>query len=187
MRVFGIILTGGRGLRMGGVDKALIELGGTSLVARVMARLAPQVEQLAVAGPRGYLGVPCLPDEVAMGPLSGVLAGLRWARDAGADAVVTVPVDGPFLPLDLVGRLAARGGVALAESGGRVHPTFALWPVGVLAALEGFLTSGAKPKVLDFADAQGALRVEFADDRAFVNLNTPEDLARAQVVIGAGS
>lgn len=182
MRIFGVILAGGQGRRMGGVDKALLTLGGQSLIARVAARFEPQVERLAVSGRQGYLGLPCLADAAALGPLAGVLAGLRWAAAAGADAVVTVPVDAPFGPGDLVPRLllAGGGGVALAQSGGRAHPTFALWPVGVAGALEAFLASGVKARVLDFAQAQGAAMAEFPDDGSFVNLNTPDDLARAE-------
>ncbi len=171
---------------MGGADKAVLTLAGRSLIARVAERFEPQVERLAVSGRVGHLGLPCLVDDAALGPfrgpLGGVLAGLRWAGAAGAQAVVTVPVDGPFVPGDLVPRLllAGGGGVALAQSGGRAHPTFALWPVGVAGALEDFLASGAKARVLDFATAQGAVLAEFAEDGSFVNLNTPEDLARAE-------
>jgi molybdopterin-guanine dinucleotide biosynthesis protein A len=177
---------------MGGVDKALLPLAGQSLIARVAARFEPQVERLAVSGRQGYLGLPALADDGSFGPLSGVLAALRWAGTAGADAVVTVPVDGPFVPGDLVPRLLLAGdggrgllGVALAQSGGRAHPTFALWPVGVAAALEAFLASGAKARVLDFARSQGAVMAEFPDDGSFVNLNTPQDLAQAEAASGA--
>ena len=170
---------------MGGVDKALLPLGGQSLIAHVAARFEPQVERLAVSGRQGYLGLPFLADEEPMGPLSGVLAALRWAGRLGADAVVSVPVDGPFVPGDLVPRLlmAGGGGVALAQSGGRAHPTFALWPVGIAGALEAFLASGVKARVLDFAQAEGAVMAAFPDDGSFVNLNTPDDLARAEAVL----
>ncbi len=186
VRIFGVILAGGQGVRMGGVDKATILLGGQSLIARVAARLEPQVERLAVSGRQAHLGLPVLTDAVAVGPLSGVLAGVRWAAGMGADAVVTVPVDGPFVPGDLVPRLwlAGDGGVAIAQSGGRAHPTFALWPVGVADALEVFLGSGVKARVLDFAALQGAVMAEFSEDGSFANLNTPDDLARAEQAIG---
>ena len=185
VRIFGVILAGGQGRRMGGADKALLTLAGQSLIGRVAARFAPQVEQLAVSGRQGYLGLRCLVDDGSHGPLSGVLAAVRWAGAAGADAVVTVPVDGPFVPGDLVPRLllAGGGGVAVAQSGGRAHPTFALWPVGVAGALAAFLASGAKARVLDFARAEGAVMAEFPEDGSFVNLNTPEDLARAEAAL----
>ena len=174
---------------MGGADKALLALAGQSLIARVAARFEPQVERLAVSGRQGYLGLPCLADELALGPLAGVLAAVRWAGNAGADAVVSVPVDGPFVPCDLVPRLllAGTGGVAVAQSGGRAHPTYALWPVGVAGALQAFLASGVKARLLDFATAQRAAMAAFPDDGSFVNLNTPEDLARAEAALVAVS
>ena len=135
-------------------------------------------------------GVPSgVPSGQSVGPLAGVLAGLRWAAAAGADCVVTVPVDGPFVPGDLVPRLwlAGGGGVTLAQSAGRAHPTFALWPVGIAGALEAFLASGVKARVLDFARSAGVVMAEFPDDGSFVNLNSPEDLARAAAGPGMGA
>lgn len=197
MRIFGVILAGGDGRRMGGADKALLPLGGETLVDHVLARVAPQVAELALsangdAARFARLRLPVLADAARLGPLSGVLAGLRWAAAAGADAVVTAPVDAPFLPCDLVPRLhmAAEGsaqGLAVAASGGRLHPTFGLWPVALLAPLAAFLDSGAKPKVMDFALAHGAATADFPDDGAFANLNTPEDLARAEAALQPGA
>lgn len=168
---------------MGGADKALIRLGGQSLLTHTANRFEPQVERLAVSARAPHPGFEALFDAVAMGPLSGVLAGLDWAAALGADAIATVPVDAPFLPGDLVARLclAAGGiGVALAYSGGRPHPTCALWPTALLPDLRAFLASGVKARVLDFATAHGAHRADFAEDAAFLNLNTPQDLARAE-------
>ena len=79
---------------------------------------------------------------------------------------------------------AANSGVAIAASAGRDHPTFGLWPVEVRHELRAFLTSGAKTRVMDFAKNHGAMRAEFGDDGAFVNLNTPEDLAAAEALTG---
>ena len=125
MRLFGVILAGGQGRRMGGADKALLRLAGVTLVARAVERLEPQVERLAIsangdAGRFGWLGLPVLADDEAKGPLSGVLAGMDWAAGLGARAVVTVAVDCPFFPGDLVPQLAlaaerSAGGVALAR------------------------------------------------------------------------
>jgi len=174
---------------MGGADKALIRLGGQTLLDRVVARFEPQVERLAVSARTAHPGFRVLTDAGAaganLGPLAGVLAGVTWAAGQGADAVVTVPVDAPFVPGDLVARLVMAGnmGVAVAESGGRAHPTCAVWPVGVQAALAAFLASGVKARVLDFAASQGAARAVFPDDGAFLNLNTPEDLALAEELL----
>lgn len=191
MRIFGVILAGGQGLRMGGADKALLRLAGQTLVARAAGRLEPQVERLALsangdAARFATLGLPVLPDARSQGPLSGVLAGLRWAAANGADAVVTVPVDCPFFPGDLVPRLhlaAEPTGLSLARSGGALHPTCGLWPVALHGSLHAFLGSGAKARVRDFAEAHGAAFADFPDDGAFANLNTPQDLTRAAALI----
>lgn len=184
MRIFGVILAGGEGRRMG-ADKALMTLGGVPMIARVRARLEPQVEALAISAngdPARFRGT-VLPDDDPQGPLSGVLAGLRWAARLGADAIVTVPVDVPFLPGDLVPMLCLHWpGATLAQAGGRLHPTCALWPVTAIAALEAWLDAGQR-RVGDFAASIGADPVDFPDAREFMNLNTPEDLAAAKALL----
>ncbi len=189
MRIVGIILAGGAGRRMGGADKALLPFHGATLLDQSIARLGPQVEQLALsangeAARFQRFGLPVLQDADSRGPLSGVLSGLIWARSQGADAVVSVPVDAPFLPGDLVPRLVlagqGAGGAAIAAAGGRLHPACALWPVALTAALMDFLASGVQAKVTDFAVAQAAATAEFPDDGAFANLNTRDDLAEAE-------
>lgn len=186
MRIAAVILAGGQSRRMG-ADKALVRLAGRPLLAHVQRALAPQVAALAISAngdPARFagFGLPVLPDTRPLGPLSGVLAGLHWAAAQGAEALVTAPVDAPFLPEDLVARLAEGGcdSPALAESGGRLHPALGLWPVALAGALEAFLASGAKARVRDFALAQGGRVVAFPDPARFLNLNTPEDLAGAE-------
>lgn len=193
MRIFGVILAGGQGQRMGGMDKALLQLAGLPLLSHVIARLEPQVERLALsangdAARFARFGLPVLPDGPGVGPLAGVLAALRWAAPLGATAVVSAPVDGPFLPGDLCPRLclaaeSAAEGLAVAQAGGRLHPTFGLWPVGLAGHLAAFLASGAKPKVMDFLAAHGATEAHFAKGSRFDNLNTPENLARAEAAL----
>jgi molybdopterin-guanine dinucleotide biosynthesis protein A len=112
-----------------------------------------------------------------------VLAALDWAADA-ADAVVSMAVDTPFVPGDLVPCLLDAGLPAMATSGGHDHPTAALWPVGLRAPLRAFLASGAKPRVRDFLEQNHVARVAFPDERAFRNLNTPADLAAAEAMPG---
>ena len=192
VRIFGVILAGGEGRRMGGADKALLVLAGEPLIARAVARLAPQVERLAISANGNAarfrsLGLPVLPDADRQGPLSGLLAGLHWAVQGGADALVTAPVDCPFFPPDLVPHLllAAETGGALATSGGALHPTFGLWPVRLTGPLTDFLASGAKARVGDFARAHGMQPAAFPADGSFANLNTPDDLARAETLIRA--
>ena len=191
MRIFGVILAGGQARRMGGADKALMPLAGKPMIAHVVGRFAPQVEALAIsangdAARFDGFGLPVIPDADRLGPLSGILVALDWAADAGATAVVSVPVDAPFLPGDLVPQLllAGRDGLAIASAEGRAHPVFGLWPVDVRARLAAFLASGVKPKVLDFCALVDAGRAEFFDGTAFLNVNRPEDLARAEALIG---
>lgn len=195
MRIFGAILAGGQGRRMGGKDKALLPFAGRALIAHVIDRLEPQVERLALCanGDPARLsrfGLPVLPDDGAsQGPLSGLLAALDWASPLGATHLVTAPTDAPFLPPDLTPRLllASDTAPALARSGDNDHPTFGLWPVALRAPLRAFLASGAKTSVRAFADAHHAARADFPDDGAFSNLNTPEDLAAAEARLKAAT
>lgn len=191
MRIFGVILAGGAGRRMGGQDKALLRLAGQSLLSHAMARLGPQVERIAVSAngdaARFGTGHVVLPDAESQGPLSGILEALDWAAPLGATAVASAAVDTPFFPADLVPHLClaaerSSAGVAIAVSGGKDHPTFGLWPMGLRDDLRAFLASGAKTRVMDFARAHGAARAVFGEDAAFLNVNTPADLAAAETV-----
>ena len=122
---------------------------------------------------------------VSNGPLSGILAALKWAEPLGATAVVSAPCDSPFLPPDLVPRLclaAEAHGMSFATSGGDHHPTHALWPVGLIPALEAFLSSGAVPRLRDFAFQQGAGLAAFPPG-SFANANSPADLARLEALL----
>jgi molybdenum cofactor guanylyltransferase len=191
----GVILAGGQSRRMGGGDKCLLALGKRSLLAHVIARLAPQVEALALnangdAARFSKFGLPILPDSIAdwPGPLAGVLAGLEWAADRGFRRIVTVAADTPFFPKDLVERLAASSAapVALAESaGGGVHPVFGLWRVDLAPQLHRDILGGAR-RVRAWAEAQGAVTVPFDCPEGtdpFFNINTPADLAVARSLI----
>ncbi|WP_449044357.1 molybdenum cofactor guanylyltransferase MobA [Paracoccus versutus] len=190
-----VILAGGLSTRMGGGNKALRMLAGETLLSRVIARLSPQCGQLAINAngePEQFAeyGLPVIADGIGgfAGPLAGVLAGMEWAAAEGADSVVSVSVDTPFLPEDLVHRLreaAGRSGVAIAASPDdsgqlRDHPTCALWPVSLRGELHEALESGLH-RIGQFAAAHDPGRAVF-DSRPldpFLNLNTPEDLARA--------
>mgnify|MGYP006278129951 CR=1 FL=1 len=198
----GVILAGGLATRMGGGDKGLLELGGQTLLARVIDRLRPQVAGLALnanGDPARFAGVglPVLPDGISghPGPLAGVLAGLDWGAEQGADRIVTAAADTPFFPTDLAARLQAAAGdlpLALAatprdgqalKSGGRVnrHPTFGLWPVALRDDLRAALQGGLR-KVVLWTDRLGAGEALFdaAPFDPFFNVNTPEDVAEAR-------
>jgi molybdopterin-guanine dinucleotide biosynthesis protein A len=180
----GLVLAGGEGRRMGGADKALLPLGGKPLLDHVLARLVPQVGLLAIsangaAGRFARWGLPVLADEQVMGPLAGVLAGLRWAAQTGGESLLTVAVDSPFFPDDLAARLGA--GPAMAAWQGRLHPTFAVWPVTLAPLLAAELAKG-HTRLRDFAALAGARVVDFGaeGEDPFRNLNTRADLAAAE-------
>ena len=197
----GIVLAGGLARRMGGGDKPLRLLGGRSLLEHTLARLRPQVRAVALnanGDPARFAAhlLPVVADTLAdfPGPLAGVLAGMRWAQHAHPQAryMVSVPGDTPFLPGDLAARLMAARAVAgvpiaCAVSCGRVHPVAALWPVGLADALEAALLADQR-RVLAFVLAQGMTEVAFARDPdwgdPFFNVNTPEDLLRAEALFG---
>jgi molybdopterin-guanine dinucleotide biosynthesis protein A len=194
--VAGVILAGGRATRMGGGDKGLIPLAGRPILARVIDRLAPQVDRLALnanGDPVRFarFGLPVLPDSVPghPGPLAGILAGMDWAAGEGIAAIVTAAADTPFLPADLVARLRAAGlplGMAATpgDAGPERHPTFALWPVALRGELRAALAEGER-KVAAWADRHGCAPVLFPDASAFLNVNTAADLARAEALAGS--
>jgi len=184
MKPAGLILAGGAGTRLGGADKALLPLDGETLLARLQTRLAPQVTALALSANgdatrfAGF-GLVVLPDaQLGKGPLAGIAAGLAWAQARGAEALLSVPVDTPFIPLDLAETLSPAPAVACHAS--RQHHLVALWPVRALPALLDFLRTDPHLRVRDALALCHARPVDFpgADD-PFANINTPDDLAAA--------
>ena len=157
----GVILAGGLARRMGGGDKPLREIGGRTILARVIARLAPQCECLVLSANGDPLrfasfGLPVVADGVKdyPGPLAGILAGLDWAAAHRPDAqwILSAPGDCPFLPRDLVARLSqavsAHGAeLAVAASQGRSHPVIGLWKVSLRDALRQALVAEGLRKV----------------------------------------
>ena len=191
----GIILAGGLARRMGGEDKALLSLGGTSLLAHVAQRFRPQVAELALnangnSARFSKFDLPVLPDTIEgfPGPLAGILAGLEWAAEKGAEMVVSVAVDTPFFPGDLAPHLllATEGmkhPLALATSDDGRHPTFGLWPVALRNDLREAIEGGLR-KVVEWTDAHGAVEAHFPglNPDPFFNINKPEDLKHAQLI-----
>jgi molybdenum cofactor guanylyltransferase len=192
LRIFGVILAGGQARRMGGADKALIPLAGRPLLSHVLERLEPQVDRVLISAngdPTRFAAFGCgvVADAAPQGPLSGIHAALTRAASLGATHLVSTPVDTPFLPGDLVPQLllAAEGssaGLALARTADGDHPATALWPVAIAPALAAYLSDGGA-KVTGFTDAHHAARADFPDGRAFLNLNTREDLAMAEALL----
>ncbi|MFE0758294.1 molybdenum cofactor guanylyltransferase MobA [Inquilinus sp. NPDC058860] len=192
--MLGVILAGGLARRMGGGDKALRPLAGVTLLDRVITRAAPQVAALCLnanGDPSRFArwSLPVVPDDVpgTPGPLAGILAALEWAAMARPEIklVASFPCDAPFLPRDLVSRLAAvrpDRGIAVAASGGRTHPVVALWPVALRGDLRRALVEEDIRKVGRWMARHPTATVEFGCDPVdpFLNGNTPEDLAEAE-------
>ncbi len=200
--IAGVILAGGLSRRMGGGDKCLLPLAGRPILAHVAARLAPQVDRLALNA-NGDLtrfagfGLEVLPDSVAgfAGPLAGVLAGMDWAAAQGIGTIATAAADTPFFPSDLVAELRAaraRAGVPLAvamtedpERGHAPHPTFGLWSVALREDLRAALVGGLR-RVVDWTRPHGVAAATFRGAREpFFNVNTPADLVRAEAMLTA--
>ncbi len=181
---------------MGGRDKPLLAFAGATLLDHVLAALAGQGSPILLSAngdPARFarFGLPVLPDLVPdqPGPLAGLLAGLEWLElHAPATRwLVTVPADTPFLPRDLVARLhaarhAAGAALACAESAGRAHPVVALWPAGLGPELRHALVRDGVRRVGAFAARHSLALARFeADPDPFANLNTPAEIAAAEV------
>jgi molybdenum cofactor guanylyltransferase len=202
--VTGALLAGGRSARMGR-EKGLVTIGGKPMVEHVIARLRPQVHRILISAndnPACFSGT-CLPviaDAVEghAGPLAGLHAGLQWTLRETPEAryLATVPVDTPFLPADLVTRLAAAlpagdAASAIAASDGRRHPVVGLWAVTLIGAVEAALAAGERA-MTRFAEEQASAVVDFpflelAGTRLdpFFNVNTPADVAAAETLLAA--
>jgi molybdopterin-guanine dinucleotide biosynthesis protein A len=199
--IAGLILCGGRSSRMGGGDKSLLPLGGSTILSRIIERLG-SIRPLAIsangdAARFSAFPLPVLADTVPgyAGPLAGILAGMLWAAGQGCDHLLTVAGDTPFFPADLAGRLATAtagqpGRIAVAASDGRRHPVFALWPTALRHDLNRFLVESGTGRVNGFIDLHNPVDVAFplvGRDGQFIdpffNVNTPADLAEAGRIV----
>ena len=170
---------------MGGVDKGLQVLRGKPMIEHVIARLAPQVDEIVINANQNLeryaaFGHPVITDAIGgfAGPLAGLHAGLGAISHPLA---VTVPCDSPFLPGDLVARLRANLGsndLAVAKTGDQPHPVFALVRLSVAGNLQAFLAGGGR-KIDAWYAALRVVEVQFDDEAdAFRNINTLEELNR---------
>ena len=184
-RVTGVVLAGGLGRRMGGVDKGLKRLREKLMVQWVIARFTPQVDEVLINANQNLetyaaFGHRVVPD--AIGGYAGPLAGLhRGLTEAAHDLVATVPCDSPFLPHDLVARLHSAleresADLAVARTGDQPHPVFCLCRKRVLGSLTLFLESGGR-KIDAWYAALKVVEVPFDDEPdAFANINTEAEL-----------
>lgn len=188
MAITGLILAGGRALRMGGVDKGLQLFRGKPLIQHVMERLAPQVDAMLINANQNLeehakFGVPVCTDDIAgfAGPLAGLQAGLRFCN---APLMLTAPCDCPFLPEDLGNRLhealrQENADIAIATTGTpdteQMHPVFCLLKTELLPSLTAYLEGGGR-KMQEWQKLQKLIYVRFPDERNFYNLNTIDEL-----------
>ena len=198
--VAGVLLAGGQSRRMGGGDKCLRPLGGEPILGHVIRRAEPQVSALMLSANgdparfRDY-GLPVVADVIlddsggSAGPLAGILSGLRWAA-ASAPAcrwLASFPTDAPFMPRDLVARMAAAleaegAEMACAASAGRANPVVGLWPLCLVDELERAMVEEAMRKIDIWTARYRLTQVEFGADPLdpFFNTNRPEDLEEAE-------
>jgi molybdopterin-guanine dinucleotide biosynthesis protein A len=186
--VTGVVLAGGLGRRMGGTDKGLVELDGRPLVAHVLERFAPQVDELLISANQNLdryraFGVDVVPD--AVGGFAGPLAGLHATMTRATQPLVcTVPCDSPFLPADLVARLraglVAKGAqLAVARTFDQPQPVFCLVRRDACTHLAAFLAAGGR-KIDAWYATLAVAEVSFDDEAdAFRNINTADELAAA--------
>lgn len=201
---FGLILAGGLARRMGGGDKGRIEIGGVTILDRVLATLSGQVQGMVInanGDPKRFAdtGLDVVPDSVPdfAGPLAGILAGLDYlaAQDNGIEWMLSVPGDCPFLPDDMVERLhearrkmGAGVPLACARSGEWRHPVVGLWPLALREDLRKALMVEGLHKIEIWTARHGIAVADWPDQPIdpFFNVNTPEDARRAETIVAGG-
>jgi molybdopterin-guanine dinucleotide biosynthesis protein A len=192
--VAGVVLAGGRSRRMGGGDKALIDVDGQTLLGRVIERVHPQVVSLVLSvngNPQRFtrFGLPILPDVIEgnAGPLAGILSALEWVRRSLPDIrwMASVAVDTPLVPEDFVARLLSsvsqeEAEIGCAVSGAKRHPVLGLWPVGLAGELRTAMVVDGIRKVdqwtARYKVADVCWPIEAGDP--FLNVNAPDDIER---------
>ncbi len=170
---------------MGGGDKPLLEVAGRPMLASVIQAVGLADIAISANGdPSRFAAFDCpaLPDGAfaGQGPLAGLLAGLHWAAGLGAEALLTVPGDMPFLPPDFATALLPPP--TAVKANGRLHHLVATWPISCRETLQSFLASSQSRRVSDFADLIGMRYVEFpvSAGHSFANINTVQQLELAR-------
>ena len=197
MKTVGAIIAGGRSSRMGGCEKAFLELASKPVILHVIEQFEPQVDQLVInangeAARFSEFGLDVVPDAMTSltTPLAGLHAALRFTKSVEADVLITVPSDTPFLPYDLVAKLlenTGASGAAIAASGGQEHYIIGAWKTELLDDLENAIARDNVFRVKDWAQRASAQKVEWPvkPHDPFFNVNAPEDLRIAEQILGA--
>ena len=187
--ITGVILAGGRGSRLGGRDKGLLEIAGRPLIEHLIGALMPQVDSLLISANRNLdryatYGLPVIEDATDgyLGPLAGILSALRAAQ---SPYILTVPCDSPLLPAEYATRMHAaltrqHASLCVAHDGMNMQPAFALLSRGLVESIDDYLASGERKLQTWLADQHPAF-ADFSDQpQMFININTPHDLAQIQ-------
>jgi molybdenum cofactor guanylyltransferase len=186
MKILGAIIAGGSSSRMG-EEKALLKLDGVTILERIASRLRIQVDDV-VLNANGDTsrfsdsGIPIIPDVLTTisTPLAGLHAVLRYGAENNFDAIVTVPSDSPFIPLDLVSRLLEAGeekGAAIARSHDQEHYLTGIWTTALSRPLEKLILQENMRRMQDFVTKVEAENVLWSDQPhdPFFNINTKDD------------
>ena len=185
MGISGVIVAGGVSSRMAGVDKAMVTLGDMPLIGHVIQRLSPQVDEIIINANTDYnLGYPVVADDLPfehIGPLAGILAGLNYAR---YNYILTVPCDTPLIPAHLVQSLyqaliQQNVRLAFAQTASGTHPIICLYERAVRVHLQAFIRRGGR-KIYAWHQLLPHVAVDFDDDRAFSNINSPQELCQLE-------
>lgn len=195
----GVLLAGGQSRRMGGGDKCLKMLGGASLLERAIARARSQVSELILNANGDSLrfkeyDLPVVPDVLSgfYGPLAGILTGMEWAKAHVPEArwIVTFATDAPFFPINMASVMMTalqnkEAQIACAESGGKAHPVFGVWPVNLASDLRTALVDEGLRKIDKWTSRYQLASVKFSKEGIdpFLNLNQPEDFTKARKLL----
>jgi len=182
-----VILAGGRGTRLEGLDKGLVKLKNKPLVQHLIERIQPQVAQIMISANRNIknyekFGLPVFKDNSSdfAGPLAGILKALQ---ESHTEWILSVPADSPFIPANLVSRLNENikdNKIVIPDDGKYLHPTFALIHKSLASSLEDFLQQGER-KARVWMQQQKHTIVDFSDQAdAFININTLAELQHAE-------
>ena len=197
MKIIGAIIAGGRSSRMGGREKAFLELASKPVILHVIEQFEPQVDQLVInangdAARFSEFGLDVVPDVLTSltTPLAGLHAALVFTKKVEAKMLVTVPSDTPFLPFNLVAKLLEKAlvrGAAIAASGDHEHYIIGAWKTDLLDDLDRAITSDNLFRVKDWAQRAAAQSVIWPVEPydPFFNVNAPEDLRIAEQILGA--
>lgn len=187
-----VILAGGQSTRMGS-DKTVISFEGQRLIDRLIDRYAGTADRILLSAREDYgTGLAIINDDpdAPDGPVGGIfsVAASLLEMEPAIEAFVTVPVDAPHAPVDLIDRLSASGSCAVARDQQRVHPTFAYWRCDIVNAVRATYQPGERaPSLQWLARECSAISVTWSDDRPFININRPEDLIAAGGIKKAGA